>query len=74
MNVYPNLAASIAAACDHCGRPARPTADAFFQAYRQQDGFLFLCAACVGEHHAAYAATRVAPAFRVDKTRKRSTW
>jgi hypothetical protein len=58
---YPNLAASTTAACDHRGGPARTAADAFWQAYRQEAGFVFLCGSCVGEHHAVYAATRVSP-------------
>lgn len=60
---YPTLAAAATAACDHCGGPAcGPTNSGCAQAYRQPAGWVFLCAACVPEHHAAYAATRVGPA------------
>jgi hypothetical protein len=55
---YPNLSAGFTAACDVCGGPARLAASRF-QAYRHADGWVFLCPACVPEHHAAYAATRI---------------
>ncbi len=74
MTHYPNLAAAAVAACDRCGGPARPTPDAFYQAYRRPEGFVFLCAICIPGNHAAYHATRVAAPFRIDKSEKRSTW
>lgn len=60
---YPNLAAAATAACDHCGGPVKLASGARprHQAYRQTDGWVFLCGACVPEHHAAYAAARVRP-------------
>jgi hypothetical protein len=70
---YLTLASSLTATCDHCNGPARPTADALYQAYRQPAGFVFLCASCLPEHHDAYAATRVGPAVRTSRHR-RSTW
>jgi hypothetical protein len=60
---HKNLAASAAAACDACGGPARPTKDALYEAFRQTDGWVFLCATCVPAHRDAYRAIRVpAPA------------
>ncbi len=58
---YPTLNSVRTAACDHCGAPAVEDADSVvprWHAYRQAEGFVFLCAACVPEHHAAYHATR----------------
>jgi hypothetical protein len=67
---YLTLAASATALCDCCGQPARPTPDVLHQAYRRSLGFVFLCAACVPEHHEAYAATRVSPPFRAARDRR----